>query len=442
MALILSLPDELLENIAGFLPCSDVLSLSNANRRLRQVCNSRTLYQNVALDSMFNIDGAVEYLRKVYIRENRGILALDDIVWPEGNDVLQNASLDTARRYALAVEKFIFASMTNGEEWTLLHLEGIGHNDCSDWLPHLLALKHPATAAFEPRIFLRVQHELGFISKKIHEEEEFAAKLYTSCINPKAEFIIASFALSFTILQRTQDTRGIHEVLDQFGRDFLPTSYHTQSDSSINKNSVQRLCDVVPDYGGFNAGFEQMQAMAMIPPLAVELIADFANSDLPVKLPSPAKIPFASFMDIPSVLNHAVEEFTTCHVRKMATPEFLNGRRWVGYYSDQRFHRQRRFDPPMRNIKLVTREHISSDEPVQDGAVVIEDESGGVDGHGNFVLEGSIMEDGCVRMEKRSTQQGWRWYWKGRLTPFGIVAMWGGRGRFGGYVWIWDEDWS
>ncbi|KAF3183856.1 hypothetical protein TWF788_005582 [Orbilia oligospora] len=68
----------------------------------------------------------------------------------------------------------------------------------------------------------------------------------------------------------------------------------------------------------------------------------------------------------------------------------------------------------------------------------------GKDGLGDFVLWGKFYpKTGKVQLTKayyKGIEPGTMWNWTTFMTPFGIVGRWGDRG-FGGYVWLWKEDW-
>ncbi|KAK6502525.1 hypothetical protein TWF506_003106 [Arthrobotrys conoides] len=68
----------------------------------------------------------------------------------------------------------------------------------------------------------------------------------------------------------------------------------------------------------------------------------------------------------------------------------------------------------------------------------------GKDGLGDFVLWGKFYpKTGKVQLTKayyKGLEPGTMWNWTTFMTPFGIVGRWGDRG-FGGYVWLWKDDW-
>ncbi|KAK6496207.1 hypothetical protein TWF481_002231 [Arthrobotrys musiformis] len=66
------------------------------------------------------------------------------------------------------------------------------------------------------------------------------------------------------------------------------------------------------------------------------------------------------------------------------------------------------------------------------------------DGIGDFAIWGKFYpQTGKVHLTKiyfKDGESGTMWNWTAFMTPFGIVGRWGTSG-FGGYVWLWKEDW-
>jgi hypothetical protein len=64
----------------------------------------------------------------------------------------------------------------------------------------------------------------------------------------------------------------------------------------------------------------------------------------------------------------------------------------------------------------------------------------GQDGVGPFTVSGSCDTDnGVVRATKVYETHGW--HWRGMVTPFGMVGVWGSGQDFG-WWWIWPREWS
>ena len=449
MNLLLSLPDELIQHVAGYLPCSAVLSLSAVNRRLYQACRSRLLFQKVALDSLYNTNrDSSLYVRST--RHGRDVLEPGDFSWPQGNLLVQGMPMEKLAQLALAVEKCISVTCEDSEQWTMKRLGNPARFECSDWLPQLLALRHPATLCLDPQVFLEMHRWLSgasfanaqpkFTYMPPREQADIVGEARTV-----AEFINASFILSYTIIQRVETMPGLPDLCSYFRDSVYPmlveSARRRARPGTISMQEfVTKLADRVPNYSMFADDFTLAQAMAILPSIVVELVGEHEHTGLPVQLPAPSKIPFLSLMNLPPVMCNAIEAFSTCHVLKMATPDLFNGRRWTGLYLDQRHVQRRRFDPPMTDIRIIARRPSEGTEAWQ-SAVIIDEKSSGRDLHGDFTLSGDIRPDGLVRMVKQYTSAPWSWNWCAQLTPFGIVGTWSGEGEFGGYIWLWDQDW-
>jgi hypothetical protein len=177
----------------------------------------------------------------------------------------------------------------------------------------------------------------------------------------------------------------------------------------------------------------------------VEFVAQWPASIHTKNLPKPSRMPYYDYMDLPSICEaNSATLFSTCHLSKMTSPEFLTGR-WMGYYTDHRraysIPVEDLFDTPMDNIQLLARPSTMSPDRAQSSFVEIDARSGGIDSHGIFSLEGQVHSYGYVQVVKRYLNGGWTWGWNGHVTPFGIVGSWGLHQDFGGYFWIWKEDW-
>ncbi|OAL48599.1 hypothetical protein IQ07DRAFT_588725 [Pyrenochaeta sp. DS3sAY3a] len=455
MASLLTLPTELLQNIAGYLPCSSVLKLTCVNRQLYKACNDRLVFQEIAKLGVYRSAGAAHHLFRINTGAYRRNFSLDKLDWSEGDALLQNASLETTVRVALAVEKSIHALRAEDDEWTLKRRSNDIGFDFGDWLPHMLALHHPVAWSLDPDHFLRVQGELSvgsldsiepnFITRilpwprGIMEDETDMAK------QQRADFINVNFILTYTTLEHLRTT-GSHKNMvwwyhEAFFHSFTDDTQPSQQDQAkAIADIVNKLSERVPRYGTFENDFVLCQATAVLPCMIFELAMSFPTTDHCAMLPMPSKMPFTTMMNIPDILRDTTVAFSTCHIEKMTEPEFLAGK-WTGVYSDQRrFLGRRQFDPPMRDINLIAR--TPGEDDAQMGAKTMFDpESRGVDAHGEFSIRGHVWPNGMIRMHKRYIAAGWVWGWRGWVTPFGIVGVWGGRGSFGGYFWVWKQDW-
>lgn len=457
MTSLLVLPNELLQHIACYLSCSALLKLIRVNRRLHDVCHDRRIYQFIAKNALGNVSGAVNRLHEMISSIDISDLSSSQLAWPEGDVLLQDLSLAKTIRVAYAADQSVSALCATDDEWTIRTRKRSQKRDISDWLPHMLALHHPVGWGLEPSTFLRLQGELSaplpdlvqptLINRVLPWSRAVLAKEVHAAKQQIADFINVNFILSYTALQRMRATKEPKEVIRLFEDFFFPAwlaGTHPGSwedEKKVISDTIGRLCDRVPGYSSFTDEFTLVQATTVLPALIVQLGAQVLDTYPLGQLPIPAKIPFHTFMDIPAVFQGASESFSTCHIREMTTPEFLSGR-WKGYYADQpRFLERRRFDPPMRDIRIVARPPTKEESTRMKAKAIIDRQSRGVDGHGEFSLEGRVRVDGLVRITKRYTVLGWSWAWCGRITPFGIVGVWGSGETFGGYFWIWNNEW-
>jgi hypothetical protein len=454
MTSILTLPNELLQKVASHLPFSALLRLQYVNRRLHTVCDDRLVVQSVAQSCFSNTPGALESLFRTYSSSNRINFEPGQLEWEEGGLFVKEISSDEIRKLAHTVQRCTDAVIGPGSQdaWTLSKSPGKKTYDISEWLPQLLALHHPAALVMEPKTFLRVHGEIknrcpGFEDESPTGPEALTDEYIDAYIEQAAEFVDITFVMCYMTLQHLSTNRDSKETIKQFEEFFLSAPSQEESPDSNNDLSetehldriIKRLHKHLPR---FNNTLPQVYAVLLptILQLAVQhpAVAAFGS------LPDPRKIPFIGFMDIRQVYDKFDQGFNTCHVRGMTSPQFLAGR-WTGYYSDRRGWRSVSdlglFDPRMRDINLVTRTPSEYDIKTRRLTTIIDGQSRGVDEHGEFTLQGYISGQGVVKLEKRYIAADWTWTWAARVTPFGIVGFWGGDAHFGGFLWIYKEEW-
>ncbi len=163
---------------------------------------------------------------------------------------------------------------------------------------------------------------------------------------------------------------------------------------------------------------------------------------LAMNVPTAASIPFHLMMDIPLPFSpSATMDFTSCHLAKMATTDFLEDGEWAGFFSksfDQ--HDYIIFDPPMHGIRFVTT--AGSDSPD-----TLDLHGTGWDSMGDFSLDGTlVLGTGQILLKKvHSIRHGYpAWDWACIMTPLGIVGCW----KRSPYsvnsilVWMWKVGWT
>lgn len=120
------------------------------------------------------------------------------------------------------------------------------------------------------------------------------------------------------------------------------------------------------------------------------------------------------------------------------------GRAWAGYYTV--VGTMGRNSPMFLELRSA-QSSSPLDAATGAGAATAEPEPGrvyfrgdGYDGVGTFTLEGTCdARTGAVTATKAYI--GHQWEWRGTITPFGMVGMWGPSWS-GGWWWIWPREWS
>ncbi|KZM23641.1 uncharacterized protein EKO05_0007446 [Ascochyta rabiei] len=444
----LALPNELLQHIARFLPCSSLLQLIRVNRQIHTACYDQLVIKDIAQNALYNAPRAVDHLLDLYRQPGRVDLTLKQLGWPEGEALLEESSLEDKVRVAHAVEQMIRLSTLEPVAWLTATTSGI-----AEWLPHLLAMHHPAAWCLEPDVFLLPHGQLGqsntsstsslLMNRWLSRTADQARDRLASTKLQALHFINFSFILNYTTLQRLGSTNTSSDILALFIGHFDPKRIYAQSLIGTQSSVaivIQRLSERMPGYGTFIRDFTLTQASSALLLLLVAIAFTHQSRDQRF-LPVPAKIPFSDFMDIPRIYRQSAELFTTCHCKYMTTPGFLSGR-WMGYYSDhRRIDRMFYIDTPMQNIHMLVHEPTEEARTRLRISAVIDRDTKGYDAHGDFLLSGRVRKDGLVSIAKQYLGLGVSWTWTGRVTPFGIVGAWGNN-SFGGYFWIFKEEWA
>ncbi|OSS52059.1 hypothetical protein B5807_03950 [Epicoccum nigrum] len=445
---LLALPHELLQHIARFLPCSSLLRLIRVNHQLRDACNDPILLKYIVQNAFYRTPGAIDGLVKLYNQPGRVELQPEQLCWPEGEHILNTNTFDENIRIALAIEDLIRLATLKPAAWLISTTSNM-----AAWLPHLLALHHPASLGLEPEMFLLPHGQLSqtntsltsslLVSRWLSRTADQARDRIASAKLQALHFTNFSFILNYTLLQRLGSTINVIDFLAPFVNNFVPDWRPTDPNMPLDFVSdvvIQRMSERVPKYGSFIRDFDLTQASAALSLVLVAVAFQYGNSTLP----APTKIPFVQFMDIPSAHHNSAELFTTCHYRRMITPEFLSGM-WHGYYTDHRSfqHLTVHVDPAMRAIQMVVQPPTEEARTRLRISAVIDRETRGYDAHGDFRLSGRVREDGLVSLAKQYLASGNSWTWTGRMTPFGIVGVWGhnSQNSFGGYFWLFKDEW-
>ncbi|USP76655.1 hypothetical protein yc1106_03929 [Curvularia clavata] len=417
MADLLSLSVELLRQIATVSTCSSVLNLLRVNHQLRKACNDRLVFQNIARRDLGHSPVGIS----------------DRLPWSERESILASGSLDELVRIAYAAEKGVEAALAKDNSWTLKMSKRSVSLDLSNWLPQILVLQHSAVLQIKPEMFLEVQSGSHPRSKSTV---------------PKGDFFTVNFIISYLLLHQIQCQVSPNSIKESFDHFFAENRSKDPLNTTVDRrrpdgDSIDSLRQLVPNYGQFMEYFYATQAAPLLPALILELATVEPSSRVLDRLPVPSKIPFSSMLDMPTVFQDGANmPFNESHLKKMVNAEFLRGE-WMGFYSDQRagLH-ERFFDAPMHDINFIAHAPLKKTMRTERVALIVERETRGVDLHGEFSLQGYVGEHGLVHLTKEYIVHRWSWSWVGRLTPFGIVGVWGGRyDHFGGHFWIWKREW-
>lgn len=102
-------------------------------------------------------------------------------------------------------------------------------------------------------------------------------------------------------------------------------------------------------------------------------------------LPTATSIPLCLMTDVPSPFSpSATLELASCHLAKMASPDFLEDGEWAGFYSSSYpLGQSYDFDPPMYGIRFHAIEN-------SDGPTALDLYGTGKDGIGTFDLYGNL----------------------------------------------------
>ena len=163
-----------------------------------------------------------------------------------------------------------------------------------------------------------------------------------------------------------------------------------------------------------------------------------ARQILAMTVPTATSIPFHLMMDIPLPFSpSATMDFTSCHLAKMATADFLEDGEWAGFFSmslDQ--YDYMIFNPPMHGIRFVTT--ASSDSPD-----TLDLHGTGADSMGDFSLDGTLVPGtGQIILKKmHSVRVSYPPWWACIMTPLGIVGCWK-QSRCSVLVWMWKVGWT
>ncbi|KAF2120897.1 hypothetical protein BDV96DRAFT_641549 [Lophiotrema nucula] len=438
MTSLQDLPTELLQRIATFLPCSATLNLIRTNHRIRATCNDHLVFKAIALDT----------------RQH-------SVSWRDTETFLEQARFEDTMRTAYAVDQAFVNAEAEDTLWGLKTPTRYGENYIDEWLPHMLALRNPAALTIRPESLFHVLCRLSrvyqsnqpsraravdfllsrfslfgglnsaaqFESDKERDRDEIAAKL------TNIGFCLTALTLEHLYWYTSEN--ATFKALHIYNR---PPSA-AEGDKELENGLFYTLPYLITNTTISTPSSPFPAADAAPLPFAFIYWLHVSGNLASIALPVPSRIPFSKYIHIPTPYRGSGRQFSTAHVAKMTSPDFLSGR-WSGLYTDER-SQNLHIDPPMTNINIVARPRGALDRPAASIAAMIDRSSTGQDACGDFTLFGEVHEDGHVEIAKLYFNSGWEWMWNGRVMPFGIMGAWGGllAGGFGGYFWIWKDEW-
>jgi hypothetical protein len=392
-----TLPTEILQRIASFCSYDSSTNLLLVNSTLRKACDDRWVFKHL--------------INHANIQYN----------WM-CDDIVKGISLESMKQVALA------------DHWARNMHHGATANAITKWLPQLFAWQHPSIHSYDLTDLIRC-FESGCSSFRSNTDGS-----QLECI---------AFCLATAILQRAHDADTIKSdaksspaaLLYENGKDL-----RTALSEMIDANP-QMLHRVYPWH------IATIHAQIIL----VRLICYHILSSGPVRLshlyrgfqpkiwPLPSRIPFRDLLDIPKPLqDDSATKFTTAHMERMTSAEFLQSGEWTGLYCYGSSTTQTiTFDSPMCQIHFDV-DGVREDQHSGGETVLLVTSRTGKDAVGPFTLSGEVSQSGAVRMYKSYTNSGFGWSWVARMTPYGIVGFWGSdiSHQIGGCIWIWKKVWT
>ncbi|KAH8806753.1 hypothetical protein DL96DRAFT_1629624 [Flagelloscypha sp. PMI_526] len=397
MSTFATLPIELLQRIATFLPCPSAFCLVQVSHYLREACNDPLVYKGIIENG-----------------NGRGILPVRS--WPQHLSI--DAPVDIWAQYALA-DYLVLKEVEKGE-WGMRSFE-------SDWLPILMATNHPIIADI-PLTAL----ELNCLT----EDDYVAALPQTVEENIRYRFHIG-FCSTISIMHKVcADLEQIPSTALAGYAPLSPLLYY--------------MGDYPIYYGPLGPFFFEILRRRRENTLNnpnIGIFDDQPAGSLWIPPPSFRTVPITKLLDLDQLVPFPLEtpsmvSFRTSHVDKMVNKQFLEDSEWVGYYGyevhgwEGMEDTDVRIDPPMTDIKL----QVVKCEP--DNMIIA---GTGQDPCGLFTLDGHISRhDGCVHIIKKYAA-GFSWKWGGWMSPFGIVGVWGqpeDDHLSDGPIWLWKKEWG
>jgi len=141
---------------------------------------------------------------------------------------------------------------------------------------------------------------------------------------------------------------------------------------------------------------------------------------------------------------HDTPPFFRRHLEDMTSVQFIEEGEWAGFEALPPFalralngYKNERviFDEATRGLRFKT-----SPSSVNPNILVLRsNEQRHRCGYEDWYFTGTVMKDtGVIVMSKIGLQSHLRFWWKGLMTPFGILCS----GAIQSWFWLWKEDWT
>ncbi|KAF2801494.1 uncharacterized protein BDZ99DRAFT_577619 [Mytilinidion resinicola] len=437
-----TLPVELIQRVAGLLPCSSALNLICVNHKLREVCNDRHVFKHIAQTLHFDSSYSGELHHRI---SQKSYLDHFTRKW-DSDAFFRGKSLLETKEVALAVEKahgWLTKPTKPNNDPNYDHVTDEDREICR-WLPQLIALHHPSALHADPSVIW------NFIAV-------YLAGIYQTRYDDLAFSFLAALLEQLVPLgaenlgQMTCHEEAVVRAMKEF------TDVAVRGDFG----SGHAIVDTMNHYSYGLSPVIMVRVIARLAPKAKPKTKPKRESMYPVKLPLPSKIPFQSFFkSIPRVLQDRQTTdgpFPHFDAGAMLTSGFMCSGEWVGYHSWN--INDYKIDIPMQSIYF--EEHRN-----HDGDTLLRSTSG-YDTYGRFELLGTLTQHfkpqyapseghtagrAMLQMTKSYQAPSTEPYksvpaqpfqWGGWVTPFGIVGTWGHPrpNLCMGDFWLWKREW-
>jgi hypothetical protein len=493
-----NLPAEIIHRIALFLPCSSILPLSFTSRALHKTCYDKIVFRRNAKTVLYEeFDFARMRLDDVEVEawelescasEASAERSEDEDWWPDldedevdqdpnewdhdnwgpkevmkwsgeaeewyenwpGAQMFERLSVDDWAKIAFAVEKARLLLTEREEKWnereeenekkaeTERYTNDWATHNMQTWLPHLLALRHPAVFILPPaHLQLLLEHpdidELGHGIPSVR--------------NPsRPDDIAATFSMVVLYLHDMELNSADANFLVAY--DNLRKSLWKAHPGNMSPLESLHTRTTAFQWQDPYAGFDFSDVYGLLLHLVLALYPHRTVGR--VKAPVLHRMPVCQVLGTPVPFRSDVEDFVQSSLNGEEMVQYLCGE-WVGLHTgngeDDR-------DPPfdinrLYGIKISARSPSSSDASSPDTLALIEPPSPGKDNDAKITFRGSVSSTGIIVLNEASGENGHRYRnensrFRGVVTPFGIVGLWEaaeGRRNLLGHFWIWKREW-